>query len=127
MTSSEVRGRQLRAEIDATYKKLVKDRQLKPQGRGRNFITDVVMKYIPVGMSFEHAETILRAAGFTILPRTPNPHLPEAEKYDERAVIERYVPTTLGKTTVTVSLRPRGFDDYSTVQAVSAEITKTVL
>ena len=121
----ELRGKQLRAEIDSAYKKLSDARAIKNQGMGRNFITDVVIKYIPVGTSFDDAETILRAAGFTIQPRLPNPYLSDAEKYDERATIDQYVPTPFGKTSVDISLRPRGPDDYSTVQNITAEITRT--
>lgn len=123
----ELQGKQLRSEIDSTYKKLTDSNLIKNSGMGRNFITDIVSKYIRVGMSFDDAETILRAAGFTIQPRIPNRYLSDVEKYDERAVIEQYAPTPFGKTIVSVSLRPRGPDDYSVVQNVSAEITRIFL
>ena len=121
----ELRGKQLRAEIDSTYNKLSAARAIKNQGMGRNFITDVVIKYIPIGTSFDDAEAILRAAGFTIQPRVPNPYLPDDEKYDERATIDQYVRTPFGKTSIDVSLRPRGPGDYSTVKSITAEITRT--
>jgi len=120
------RGRQLRLDIDRTYKKLSEEGAIKNQGMGRNFITDVVTKYIPLGTSFDDAEAILRAAGFTVYPRIPNPRISDLypEKHDVIATIDQYVPTPFGKTSVDVALRPRAPGDYSVVQNVTAEITR---
>jgi len=122
----EKRGKELRREIDKAYRGLVETGQLKNQGVGRNLITDVVARYIPPGTSFLQAEEILRAAGFAVEARVPNNYLPEAERYDERATIDNYVPMTIGKTSVTVLLRPRSANDYSVVQSIVAEVTRTL-
>jgi hypothetical protein len=118
-------GKQLRKDIDRAYKSFVETGKLKNQGTGRNYITDVVTRYIPVGSSFERAEEILRAGGFEIQPRIPNRYLPEVEKYDERALIEHYQPTVLGKTSVVILLRPPSPNDYSVIKNLVAEIVRT--
>jgi hypothetical protein len=123
-TALAAQGKELRAAIDAAYQKLDNARAIKNSGMGRNFITDTVVKYIPPGTPFDDAEEILRAAGFTIQPRIPNRFLPPPEKFDARATIENYVPTFFGKTSVDVSLRPRGENDYSVVQSLEAEISR---
>jgi len=125
----EQRGKKLRADIDNAYKKLSEASGIKDRGMGSSPITDVVTKYIPIGISFDDAETILRSAGFAIRPRAPNPYISEKypEKYDVVATIDQYVPTPFGKTSVIVSLRPRNPGDYSVVRKVSAEITRIYL
>jgi len=121
----KVLGEGLRGEIDAAYKTLERTGAIKNQGAGRNFITHVAVRYIPGGTPFEEAEGILRAAGFDIQPRTPNRFLPEPQKYDVRATIDQYASMPLGKTSVTVCLRPRSPNDYSVVQSLTAEITRS--
>jgi hypothetical protein len=56
-------GVQLHAEIDATYQQLRASKTLSNRVRQGNDVTDVVGKYIPVGIRFDEAEAILRAAG----------------------------------------------------------------
>jgi len=122
----EARGRELRAEIDRTYRKLDEARAIKNDGMGRNFITDVVTKYIPPGTSFADAEAILRSAGFAINARGANRFLQAPDKYDTRATIESYAWSFPARTSIHVSLRPRGPDDYSVVESLSAEITRSL-
>jgi len=128
-TDEAARGRQLRAEIDDVYKKLSAANAIKNNGRGRNLITDVVKKYIPVGTSFDQAEAVLRAAGFAVPPHRPNPHVTDGNplQYIVAATIDHYVPTYFGKTSIEVDLYPRAPNDYSVVQDITAEITRTLL
>jgi hypothetical protein len=58
----EKRGKQLRIEIESTCSKMSEDRTLKPQ----NNISDVVAKYIPLGISIKEAKAILRAANLKV-------------------------------------------------------------
>jgi hypothetical protein len=119
------RGTQLRQEIDTVYRELDKAGQIKNNGMGRNFITHVVIKYVPVGISFEDAEAILKSAGFTIRPRIPNRMLPKDMQHDKTAIIDPYGYVPFAKQTVSVALRPKAPDDYSVVTDVSSEITRT--
>src|SRR5207249_9735577 len=70
MTSNDLeqRGKQLRAEIEAAYKQLKSAKKLRTGIKG-NDITELVLKYVPIGTSFDDAENILRFAGFTVHPR----------------------------------------------------------
>jgi hypothetical protein len=72
MTTNELeaRGKQLRESIDARYQELSE-----PAGALSSqkpmievVITDLFTPFIPIGMSFDDAEVILRAAGFRISP-----------------------------------------------------------
>jgi len=124
------RGKELRADIDRTYRTMQEAHAIKHDGTGRNFITDVVTKYIPPRTSFDEAEAILRAAGLTVYPRTPN-ILPPPEKYEVWATIENYdrwrtlfCPCS---TAVNVRLRQESPYDYSVVQSLEASITLSFL
>ena len=90
-------------------------------GNGRNIITDIVIKYIPIGTSFDDAEAILRAAGFKVSPREQNPIFHDL--YEVNAVIDQYVTALFGNTSINVVLRPKNKDDWSAVQSLEAEIT----
>lgn len=70
------RGQDLRREIDAHYEKLLDSKTLKIQGQGVNVITDLVAKYLSIGMPMEDAFAILRAAGFKIESNSKNPRFP---------------------------------------------------
>jgi hypothetical protein len=114
------RGNQLRKAIDEIYEKLADAKALKIMGAGRNNITNIVVKYIPIGTSFDDAEAILRAAGFKVGKRTMN--------YDNKprvlSEINHYKLTPLlGNTSIDVVLRPPNKDDWSTVQSLEADIT----
>lgn len=60
------RGWRLRAEIDATYQELRATNTLTHRVDQPNDVTPVVLKYIPVGTTFDEAAAILRAAGCSI-------------------------------------------------------------
>lgn len=119
-------GEKLRSDVDRAYRAFVDAGRLKNQGSGRNYISEVFEPYIRAGTSFDRAEQILRAAGFEIKPRAPNRFLPEADKYDEIAIIEHYQPTMMGKTSIVVSMRPQRPNDYSAVSQLVAEIVRTM-
>ena len=124
MTASELalRGKQLRKEIDETYKRMDDTHQIKSPFNGQNFITDVVIKYIPIGTSFDEAEAILRAAGFKVGPREG--HVRSHDKFLVVADIDQYAPTPFGKTSVVVFLEPASQYDWSIVTSLRATIIR---
>jgi hypothetical protein len=117
------RGKELRKAIDEEYKRLADADELKSEmGGGRDFITDVVIKYIPIGTSFNDAEAILRTAGFEVGIRNMNPIL--TNHYGVYSKIEYYkqlIPTFC-KRGVGVFLESKSKDDWSTVQRLEAAI-----
>ena len=116
MKSNELehRGKELRKAIDDAYEKLADAEAL----RGKNTITDVVIKYIPIGTSFDDAEAILRAAGFKVEEREMNAKEP---KVFSRIRDYKLTPLFAG-TSVNVILRPKSNDDWSTVQSLRSNI-----
>jgi hypothetical protein len=119
------RGKDLRHAIDETYRKLNESNTLKTMGNGRNEITDVITKYIPIGENFDDAEVILKAAGFNVGPRERHPVFPG--QFCAIGVIEQYAPTPLGKTSITIYLQPINKDDWTVVYSITAEITKQII
>jgi hypothetical protein len=63
-------GHQLRAELERIYRSPKEAGQ--SLGRGID-VSSTVAQYIPIGTSFDDAERILKAAGFTMAPRPPRP------------------------------------------------------
>lgn len=57
------RGAQLRMEIDAAYKQLRASKSLKNTVNDGNDVTEIVLKYIPLGMPLDDAQAILRETG----------------------------------------------------------------
>jgi hypothetical protein len=115
------RGKALRTEVEKLYADVKAHGTLKPEGRGRNFITDTIAKYVPVGSSFEDAEAVLRDAGCVIdypVKRQVIGHLPGDDDVRAHAVIERHL---LGTNLFDVDLTPRSPGDYAVVTAISAE------
>ena len=131
MTSSslEQRGKQLRAAIEQTYKKLVDARALKPMGG--NDITKVVVQYIPVGTSFDDAESILRSAEFKVYPRpSANPTGDRQDKYDVVGEIDSFDWKrifSLSKVSVLIHLSPNAPGNYDKVNKVYAGIALSFL
>jgi hypothetical protein len=121
----EMRGKQLRSEIDERYKKLCAAKAIKPMGQGRNDIDDIVTKYVPIGISFNEAEIILRSAGFKVGPREK--HSLITNKFMVFAEIAQYVPTLLGKTSIYVTLEPESPNDWRQVKKIEAGISKIFL
>ncbi len=121
------RGKELRAEIDRAYEKLAEAHAIKNKNQGRNIITDVVLKQIPIGTPFETAQAILRSAGFTLSPHRPNPFLAEGDpmKYIVSATIDHYASGYSGKTSVEIQIFLPSTGDSSAVQKLTAEIVRT--
>jgi len=65
------RGWPLRTEIDASYQQLRATKRLTRRLDQPNHVTPLVLKYIPVGTSFDEAAAILRAANCTIAVNAP--------------------------------------------------------
>jgi hypothetical protein len=59
-------GRNLRAAIERDMKSSRKPASCARTAKGRNFITDVVEKYIQPGMTWRNAKATLEAAGFEV-------------------------------------------------------------
>jgi len=115
------RGIKLRAELENIFKKLLASG--KPLNRKID-ITSSIAAYIPVGMTFDESERILRAAGFEVYPRPgareaqdPNRTRDWYAVYAEKPNFSRRV---LGSVTVAVSLFPESPGDYSNVKNVGA-------
>lgn len=121
------RGKQLRAAIEQTYKELVDAKALNP--RGGNDITEIVVRYIPVGMTFDDAEQILRNAGFKVEPRpSANPPGSLPWRYDVIGIIDSFDSKRfLSNVRVWVHLIPQAPGDYDKVSKVSASVTLSSL
>jgi hypothetical protein len=115
------RGIQLRADIEQRYAELSAEQQLKPMGG--NDISDIVLKYIPVGTSFDDAEKLLWLAGFNVDPRpSAHPLGNRPDKYDVVASIDPFIGHLFYKTSVYVHLSPKIPGDYNEVSKVYAGI-----
>jgi hypothetical protein len=113
------RGKALRNEIGSVYKTLKAEQKI--TGRGTD-IDDLVMKYIPLGSSFDDAEEILRSAGFRVSRRPPSDTTSDRpDRYNVVGFLK--LDGSFGiKIQAIVSLRPKGPGDYSEVSGVSAGI-----
>ena len=119
----EQRGRELRSALQQTYQKLVDSHELRGGLHGTD-VTATVLPYIPVGISFSEAESILKNAGFVIgrRPDLNTPPTPSRPK-DWYAVIAKLSPFSKGpvfKVDLYVSLLPRSPGDYSNVSQIGA-------
>jgi hypothetical protein len=118
----EERGKQLLTEIEQRYRKLSSAPRLTGSG---DDISDIVIKYIPIGTSFDDAEDVLRAAGFHIddprvTPRPDNWLYP----YDVVASIVPFHQYFFSRTNLYVNLSPKNPGDYHTVNSVSAGLVE---
>jgi len=109
----EQRGAQLRAEIDATYQQLRASKTLSNRVRQGNDVTDVVGKYIPVGIRFDEAQAILRAAGCIV------GFSHEGQLFGRSAMNDRMLDI---KHTLEVDLAPQASNGTSVVGEVHATI-----
>lgn len=76
-------GKQLRTEIELEYHKLKDSKTLSLPNTGTgNDISAIILKYIPIGASFEDAERILREADFKLAASSPRPPHPTDASYD---------------------------------------------
>lgn len=122
--SLEQRGKQLRAALELAYKKKVDAKTLSADPRVGNDVTDVVVRYIPIGTSFDDAESILRSAGFRVDPR-PNVKVEgnRSGRYDVVGAIVPFVQKFLSSVNLYVHLSPAMPGDYSKVSKVLAGFT----
>ena len=90
-----------------------------------NDVSEVVLRYIPIGSSFDKAEEVLRNAGFSVSARPgidppgnrPDKHTVSADSY---SILDAW---PLGyKNRIAVVLEPREPGDYSRVEKLYALI-----
>jgi hypothetical protein len=120
------RGKQLRAAIQQKYQELISTKRL--NGNETN-ITEAVMPYIPIRISFRDAETILRAGGFTLrypdLNRATDPNRNKDWWYAVMAEISQFAQGLLFRVDAYVLLLPKSPGDYTAVEKVSASFLAT--
>ncbi|WP_175014512.1 hypothetical protein [Burkholderia lata] len=125
----QVLGKRFRIEIDKAYQKVPKIGTTQEIDKAGD-ITWLAVRYIPLGSSFDDAEVILRAAGFSVRAR-PGPNQPGnlPHRYDVVARIEQYRTSLLvSRTDVSVLLSPKAPGDFHDgVSAISASFTTTYL
>lgn len=121
--SIAVQGYGLHKDIEQTYARLRAERRLTTSFLG-NDITPILLKHIPLGATFEEAENILRAAGFTIGPRETRYVGPGEKRYGETAWIKGFAGGFWYGygVDVGVALTPRSPDDYSIVVDITGHI-----
>jgi hypothetical protein len=109
-------GAQLRADIDATYKQLRASKSLKNTVNDGNDVTAIVLKYIPLGMPFDKAEAILRAAGCTIGPQqghiVARTHMRDGFFQSKHGFAAELVPQTPGNFNVVHDISARIYLEY---------------
>jgi len=111
----EQTGTQLRADIEQAYRALQRQHQLDMD------ISNVIQRYLPAGMSFNDAEAVLRAAGFTVSPR-PRPKHAHPQWYYGYAEIKPLHSGLLYSVSVAVVLEPPGPDDYSVLRRANGSL-----
>jgi hypothetical protein len=116
MTEDEVklRGEQLRAGINATYKLLRASNSLRTALRGGNDVTAIVLKYIPAGTSLKDARAILQAAGYMVGPL-------QQGHVVSRTILRGGLFEFYG-CELSVDIAPQATGDFSTVSEVRAII-----
>ena len=118
------RGKELRAKLQQTYKKLVDSNELRGGLHGTD-VTYAVLPYIPIGTSFSGAVAILRNAGFVVGPHPdsnppPNPNRPK-DWYAVVAQITPFAQKFPSRTDLYVSLLPKSPGDYTIVSRIDAQ------
>jgi hypothetical protein len=128
-TSLDERGNQLRLDLQELYSSVRRNKTVRV---GINDIGDFIRGYIPVGISFEDAEHILRSAGFDV-PERPGSNVPDAPHWPNRSDKYAVVAATLfpsglmSRAELMLGLRPKSAGDYSTVKDVRAGIVVSFL
>jgi hypothetical protein len=127
----QAKGKELRSAIEAIYAQMpvsnVGGIRLAPLSLGRD-ISDTIERYIPSGISFDEAESILQRAGFTITrPRRTEP-VPEFKKFQESYDVLADVDVRTGnppvQMRVRVGLRTPGDMNYEVVAGVWGRLLK---
>jgi|SRR5437867_1725526 len=124
MTSDDLdrRGKQLRAEIESAYKELKSANKLRGGIKG-NDIDEIVLKYVPIGTSFDDAENILRHAGFKVYPR---PAADAGGNRPDKSHVHAWIDSLdhgFGwNVRVIVLLGPKAPGDYTDITGISAGI-----
>jgi hypothetical protein len=126
----EKRGIELRAALEKTFDKMLRS------GKALNRETDIseaVVPYVSAGMTFEEAERILKAAGFSVSPHpdaareAKNPNRPMGWEAVYAEIPDFSWRVVLGNVSVNVSLYPEAPGNYTNVKAVHAVIFITTL
>ncbi len=120
-TAEDERGHALKSELWKLYNELKTARKLGPVSTD---ITERVLPYVAPGISFQEAETILRAAGFKMPPypkpqRASDPNRPR-DWYAVVAWISPFAESFPFKVSVSVTLQPKSPGDYTSVEKVGA-------
>src|SRR5262249_37218476 len=124
------RGMRLRLELERAYQDLRHTGEFKSAG---NDVSSIVRKYVPVGTSFDDAETTLPSSGFNIDPPHPRepPRNPSPLWSDERKLMMRFAifgtlvlaQHGVSRITVEITLLPKILGvDHNTVKGVHAVI-----
>jgi len=116
------RGARLRLELEHAYQDLRHTGEFKSAG---NDVSPTVKKYIPVGTSFENAQTTLRSSGFEIDPLPPRDPPKNASPLWRFAIFGTLVLAQKGVSRITVetTLLPKiSGTDHNTVKGVHATI-----
>jgi hypothetical protein len=100
---------------------------LKPNGQGRNFVTNEMAPYFHRGMSFDQAEALIKQMGGKVSPRGMNPYFgnsPLASVVAGDVTLESSFPS---KVSLVVTLFPEEPGKYDVVDKVEAEISISTL
>lgn len=124
-------GKELRAELERVYRD--------PKGQRDSLkvvdVSSIIARYIPIGTSFDDAERILMAAGFTMAPRPPRPIPKEPAPEWEKAlrftmggglVLDRTLFASVTEVGVTLSPDLPG-DPKAHVKEINASLRTTYL
>jgi hypothetical protein len=77
------KGKHLRDNIEDEYNRLKVSKTLSLPNTGKgNDISQIILKYIPIGTSFEDAEIVLQSAGFSLATSPPRPARSLDPSYD---------------------------------------------
>jgi len=107
------RAERLRGAIDDVFLQLRASKSLKESIHDGNDVTAIVVTYIPVGMSFDDAEAIVKATGWKIEPSRQG-HIIARARMRDRLFDAKHA--------LTVEVVPETSDGFSVVKAVSATI-----
>jgi hypothetical protein len=108
------RGKQLRAQINAKYRELEAEHKISARPKNGTDVSEIVMRFIPPGSSFDDAKAILNAAGCRVAPT------PMDGKIYANAVVASHFPIGV---IFSVLLVPRTPGEFSIVGDINASIS----